>query len=99
MRLYCDRTVPAELLQEAQQKGVQVMMMPDGLSEWELNAVEAWINSGRWFHVMRDWWSHTDPVLAGMWGSEGSIPWPDSYPPMPIHVGSNAFVHREGKRD
>jgi len=27
--------------------------------------------------VMRDWWTHTDPVLAGMWGgTAGALPWP-----------------------
>ncbi len=103
MRLYCDSTVPPALLQEARQKGVQVMMMPHGQSMgeklcWrflvandpkvgrfqvrdidavvsgrEQRAVAAWIHSGRWFHVMRDWWSHTDPMLAGMWGGIAGI--------------------------
>lgn len=34
----------------------------------EAEAVQAWIDSGRYFHVMRDWWTHTDLMLAGMWG-------------------------------
>ena len=25
------------------------------------------------FHVMRDWWTHTDPILAGMWGGIGGV--------------------------
>lgn len=38
-------------------------------------AVEEWIESGRHFHVMRDWWSHSDPVLAGLWGGvAGALP-------------------------
>lgn len=37
----------------------------------EAAAVQLWIDSGRAFHVMRDWWSHTDPILAGMWGGVG----------------------------
>src|SRR5262249_41355463 len=28
---------------------------------------------GRWFHVMRDWWTHTDLVLAGMWGGVAGV--------------------------
>lgn len=31
-------------------------------------AVTQWMASDQWFHVMRDWWSHTDLMLAGMWG-------------------------------
>lgn len=31
-------------------------------------AVDDWLQSGKWFHLMRDWYSHTDLVLAGMWG-------------------------------
>lgn len=34
-------------------------------------AVDDWIASDKPFHVMRDWWSHTDLVLAGMWGAAG----------------------------
>ncbi len=38
-------------------------------------AVDEWLASGRWFHIMRDWWSHTDLVLAGMWGGvAGALP-------------------------
>ncbi|HVL29329.1 MAG TPA: hypothetical protein VM326_01260, partial [Sphingomicrobium sp.] len=34
----------------------------------EAAAVAEWIASGLPFHVMRDWWTHTDPMLAGLWG-------------------------------
>jgi GR25 family glycosyltransferase involved in LPS biosynthesis len=34
----------------------------------EVLAVRDWIASDCCFHVMRDWWSHTDLVLAGLWG-------------------------------
>ncbi|AUH53147.1 hypothetical protein CXB49_21310 [Chromobacterium sp. ATCC 53434] len=38
-------------------------------------AVDEWLASGRWFHVMRDWWTHTDLILAGMWGGvAGALP-------------------------
>lgn len=36
-------------------------------------AVEAWIASGRHFHAMRDFHTHTDLVLAGLWGGVGGI--------------------------
>jgi hypothetical protein len=31
-------------------------------------AVEEWLDSGRNFHVMRDFYTHTELMLAGMWG-------------------------------
>jgi len=39
----------------------------------EAQAVQAWQASGRWFHVMRDWWTHTDLMLAGMWGGVAGV--------------------------
>jgi hypothetical protein len=39
----------------------------------EAIAVEGWIASGKPFHVMRDWWTHTDPMLAGMWGGIAGV--------------------------
>ena len=39
----------------------------------EAQAVAEWIAEGRPFHVMRDWWTHTDPILAGMWGGIGGV--------------------------
>lgn len=45
------------------------------LTARERAAVDAWIASGRSFHVMRDWWTHTDLMLAGMWGGlAGRLP-------------------------
>ena len=41
------------------------------ITEREVAAVNAWIVSSRPFHVMRDWWTHTDLMLAGMWGGKG----------------------------
>src|SRR5204863_7729593 len=32
-----------------------------------------WLDSGKPIHAMRDWWTHTDPILAGMWGGLGGI--------------------------
>jgi hypothetical protein len=34
-------------------------------------AVDEWINSAKHFHVMRDWITHTELILAGMWGGVG----------------------------
>lgn len=45
------------------------------ISARESAAVAEWIKSGRSFHTMRDSGSHTDLVLAGMWGAKaGSVP-------------------------
>jgi hypothetical protein len=41
----------------------------------EAGAVAEWIADDRPFHVMRDWWTHTDPILAGLWGGiAGAFP-------------------------
>lgn len=41
----------------------------------EAAAVDAWIRSGKHFHAMRDWWTHTDLIFAGMWGGvAGMLP-------------------------
>jgi tetratricopeptide (TPR) repeat protein len=39
----------------------------------EAHAVHAWQLSGKSFHIMRDWWSHTDTILAGMWGGVAGL--------------------------
>ncbi len=39
----------------------------------EAQAVTEWLASDRWFHVMRDYWTHTDPILAGMWGGRSGL--------------------------
>lgn len=39
------------------------------LSTRDQAAVRAWCASDRWFHVMRDYHSHTELMLAGMWGA------------------------------
>ncbi len=39
----------------------------------EVNAVNEWLNSDKFFHVMRDWWTHTDLMLAGMWGGVAGV--------------------------
>lgn len=38
-------------------------------------AVDAWLDSGRHFHLMRDYFNHSELVLAGMWGGvRGALP-------------------------
>jgi hypothetical protein len=36
-------------------------------------AVDAWLASSLPFHIMRDYFTHTDLILAGMWGGVGGI--------------------------
>ena len=36
-------------------------------------AIDAWLQSGFHFHAMRDWFTHTDLLLAGLWGGVGGI--------------------------
>ena len=36
-------------------------------------AVDEWLRSGKYFHVMRDFFSHTELILAGMWGGVGGV--------------------------
>jgi hypothetical protein len=43
------------------------------LNPREAGAVTQWLESGKPIHVMRDWWTHTDPMLAGMWGGLGGV--------------------------
>lgn len=43
------------------------------LSVKERVAVDAWLQSRYWFHTMRDWYTHTDLLLAGMWGGVGNV--------------------------
>lgn len=39
----------------------------------EKAAVDEWLASDCWFHAMRDWWTHTDLLLAGMWGGVAGV--------------------------
>ncbi|MDR2696763.1 MAG: hypothetical protein LBC79_10355 [Deltaproteobacteria bacterium] len=43
------------------------------VSVFETTAVNAWLRSGRWFHIMRDWYTHTDVILAGLWGGATGV--------------------------
>jgi hypothetical protein len=43
------------------------------VSPREAAAVSEWIGSGLPFHAMRDWYTHTDPLLAGLWGGIAGV--------------------------
>lgn len=43
------------------------------LSYKEKAAVDEWVNSGKWFHIMRDALEHSELILAGMWGGYSGI--------------------------
>lgn len=43
------------------------------VNQREVAAVQQWLASEHWFHGMRDWWTHTDPLLAGMWGGLAGV--------------------------
>ncbi len=45
------------------------------LSVREWAAVQEWLNGDKPFHVMRDWLTHCELILAGMWGAHrGNLP-------------------------
>ena len=39
----------------------------------ERAAVDEWLASGKWFHCMHDFYSHTELILAGMWGGFNGV--------------------------
>jgi hypothetical protein len=39
----------------------------------ECNAVQEWLDSGKWFHIIRDWWTHTELIQAGLWGGVAGV--------------------------
>jgi hypothetical protein len=41
------------------------------VAEREKNAVDAWLESGKGFHIMRDHPQHYALILGGMWGARG----------------------------
>jgi tetratricopeptide (TPR) repeat protein len=43
------------------------------ISAREALAVNAWLDGAAHFHVIRDWWTHTDLMLAGMWGGVAGV--------------------------
>jgi tetratricopeptide (TPR) repeat protein len=62
--------------QVANDAGVGYFLARDAdsvLSEREARAVNAWLDGAAHFHVIRDWWSHTDLMLAGLWGGVAGV--------------------------
>ncbi|MEE8227668.1 MAG: tetratricopeptide repeat protein [Kiloniellales bacterium] len=60
----------------ANEKGIDRFLVRDAdsvinLREWA--AVMEWVDSGKAFHLMRDWHTHTDTILAGMWGGVAGV--------------------------
>lgn len=43
------------------------------VSTREAAAVQAWLDSDRWFHALRDYHTHTELLLAGLWGGCGGV--------------------------
>ena len=43
------------------------------ISVRESIAINQWLESEKWFHVIRDNWTHTDLILAGLWGGVSGI--------------------------
>lgn len=68
------------------------------ICEAEALAVAEWVASGKQFHTMRDWPTHTEIILAGMWGAVvGSLTTQGSFEAlmqdfMQKHKGSNYFA-------
>ena len=62
----------------ADEKAIDRYLVRDSdacLSLRERAAVDEWLASDRHFHVMRDGLTHTEPMLAGMWGGvRGALP-------------------------
>jgi len=62
--------------QVANDAGVGYFLVRDAdavIDRREAQAVEAFLRSGKWFHSIRDWWTHTDLMLAGMWGGVAGV--------------------------
>lgn len=62
------------------------------VTEEEAEWVRQWRNSDRPFHVMRDWYSHTDLILAGLWG--GYAPYLQFMQGAIEHYLSSKALHR-----
>ncbi|WP_162888112.1 tetratricopeptide repeat protein [Sphingomonas mesophila] len=51
------------------------------IGEREVAAVAEWLASGAPFHAIRDWHTHTDLMLAGLWGGIAGV-----FPNMQAHI-------------
>lgn len=66
-----------EVLSDDKVKRFLVRDCDSVINSRERIAVEEWLNSDKYFHIMRDYYSHTDLIFAGMWGGVGGI-----FPPL-----------------
>lgn len=60
----------------ANEEGIDRFLVRDADSVINLReraAVMEWVDSGKAFHLMRDWHTHTDTILAGMWGGVADV--------------------------
>jgi len=60
------------------------------LNSREKLAVDAWVESGKPFHIMRDAYEHAELILAGMWGGVTGI-----LPKMQTMIASYQHEHHE----
>ncbi|MDM0109120.1 tetratricopeptide repeat protein [Variovorax sp. J22R24] len=76
----------------ADDPGVSRFLIRDAdalLSEREQMAVQEWITSSFWFHHIRDYFTHTELILAGLWGGcRGALP--------PLKPLMQAWLARQG---
>ena len=61
------------------------------LSKRDKRAVDEWIQSGLYFHVMRDHPQHVNEILAGMWGAVGGLIRPQMLEPIMKSVAEVPF--------
>ena len=61
------------------------------LSKRDKRAVDEWIQSGLYFHVMRDHPQHVNEILAGMWGAVGGLIRPQMLEPVMKSVAEVPF--------
>ncbi|KAF1066339.1 MAG: hypothetical protein GAK45_01956 [Pseudomonas citronellolis] len=57
-----------------EEPGLHRVLMRDAdsvISQREAAAVQEWLDSGRYFHALRDNGTHTELLLAGLWGAVG----------------------------
>lgn len=79
VRLYSSKKEPNGMFVRfsiADEPGIERFIVRDVDSrpcEREVNAVEAWIKSGKSGHIMRDHPYHAVLMLGGMWGAKGGV--------------------------
>lgn len=74
--------------------GVDRFLMRDAdslISTREQAAVQAWLDSGSAFHLMRDYFTHTELLLAGLWGGCTGA-WPDIREQMTAFVRGGNYL-------